>query len=102
MEMQSTGTLSDVLSNFVKYLIDKEDRSDPTPVIQRSAVEKLADNPCNDLSTCDVAGQNTIRPSQAEIVEPLSPSKSTETKSSISTLGGNKTKAMVQVALQLV
>ena len=34
MEMQSSGTLSDVLSDFVKHLIHKEDSSIPTPVIQ--------------------------------------------------------------------
>jgi len=86
MEMQSSGTLSNVLSDFVKYLIDKEDSSVATSVIQKWAIEKPANNPCNDLPTCDVAGQDTIWPSQVEIVEPNSPSKSTKTKSSTSTL----------------
>jgi hypothetical protein len=89
MEMQSLGTLSNVLSDFVKYLIDKEDSSVATSVIQKSAIEKLTNSPCNDLPTCDVAGQDTIRPSQVEFVEPKSPSKSTTTSSS-TTLGGQQ------------
>jgi len=80
MEMQFSVTLSNVLSDFVKYLIDKEDSSVATSVIQKSAIEKPTNNPCNDLPTCDVVGQDTIRLSQAEIVEPKSPDKSTETK----------------------
>src|SRR6185312_11684840 len=47
-------------------------------------------NPCKNLP--DVAGQDTIRSSQAEIIEPKSPSKSTETKSSTSMLGGQQNK----------
>ena len=74
MEMQSSGTLSDTLSNYVEYLIDKENSAIPIPVIQKSAIEKPANNPCKNLP--DVACQDTIRLSQAEIVEPKSPSKS--------------------------
>ena len=40
----------------------------------------------------DVVGQDAIRPSQAEIVEPNSPSKYTETNSSTSTFGGQQNK----------
>ena len=40
----------------------------------------------------DFAGQDTIRPSQAEIVEPNSLSKYKETNSSTSTLGGQQNK----------
>ena len=76
------------LLNFVDDLIDKKKSVDPISVIQKSAIEELANNPCKDLSICDVAGQDTIRPSQAKIVEPNSPSKCTETNSSTSTLGG--------------
>ena len=93
MEMESSGTLSDVLSGFVKHLIDKEDSSVATSVIQKSAIEKPTNNPCNDLPTCDVVGK--------EFIEPKSPSKST-IKSSTTTLGGNKTKAKVLVAPRLV
>ena len=66
--------------NFVDELINKKKSVDPISVIQKSAVEKPTNNPCNDLPTCDVAGQDVIRPSQAEIVKPNFPSKSTETK----------------------
>ena len=100
-EVQSSDTLSDALSDLVQYLIDQEDRSISVPIIQKSVIEKPANNPCKKLP--DVAGQDTIRPSQAEIVEPKSPSKSTEIKSSTSTLKGqqNKDKKML-VALQPV
>ena len=87
-EVQSSDTLSDALSDLVQYLIDQEDSSISVPIIQKSVIEKPTNNPCKDLPTCDVACQDTIRPSQAEIVEPKSPGKNIETKSSTSTLGG--------------
>ena len=90
MEMQSSGTLSDVLSDFVKHLIHKEDSSIPTPVIQESAIEKPTSDPCKILPM--VAGQVEIRPSQAEFVDPKFPKKSTETIFSSSTLGGQQNK----------
>ena len=89
MEMQSSGTLSNVLFDLVMYLIDKEDSSVATSVIQKSAIEKPTNNPCKNLP--NVAGQDTIRLSQAEIVEPKSSSKST-TESSTTTLGGQQNK----------
>ena len=46
MEMQSLGTLSDVLSDFVQYLIDQEDSSISAPVIQKLAIEKPVVNSC--------------------------------------------------------
>ena len=101
-EVQSSGTLSDALSELVQYLIDQEDSSIPVPTVQKSAIEEPANNPCKDLPICDVAGQDTIRPSQAEIAEPNSPSKYTETNSNTFTLGGNKTKAKAPVVPQLV
>ena len=91
MVMQSSGTLSNALSDFVKYLIDKEDSSVATFVIQKPAIEKPTNNPCNDLPTCDVVGQDTIWPFQVEFIEPKSPSKSTIKSSSI-TLGGQQNK----------
>ena len=63
-------------------MIDQESGSILVPVIQESVIEKTTNNPCKDLPTCDVACQDTIGPSQAEIVEPKSPGKNTETKSS--------------------
>ena len=91
-EVQSSDTLSDALSELVQHLIDQEASSILVPVIQESVIEKLTNNPCKDLPICDVACHNTIRPSQAEIVEPKSPDKRTETKSSTSTLGGQQNK----------
>ena len=43
-EVQSSDTLSDVHSDLVQYLIDQENSSIPIPVIQKSAIEKLATN----------------------------------------------------------
>ena len=90
MEMQSSGTLSDALSNYVKYLIDKENSAIPISVIQKSAMEKPANNPC--ISLPDVVNQDTIRPFQAEFVNLKSSSKSTETISSTSMLWGHQNK----------
>ena len=96
MKMQSSGNLSDFVSNIVKDFIQ-------APIVQKSVIEKPTNNPCKDLPICDVVGQDTVRPSQAEIVEPNSPCKYTEINSSTSTLGGpNKTKAMASVAPQQV
>ena len=92
----STSILSNSDRIYIKYLLDKPelidivDKVNPIPVIQKSAIEKPANYPCKNLP--DVACQDTIRPSQAEIVEPKSPNKSTKTKSSTSTLGGQQNK----------
>ena len=83
-------------------MIDQEASSILVPVIQESVIKKPTNNPCKDFPTCDVACQDTIWPFQAEFVDPKFPSKSTETISSTSTLGGNKTKAKMLVALQPV
>ena len=72
---KSTASFISGLVNFVDDLIDKKKILDPIHVIQKSAIEKPANNPCKDLPICDVAGQDTIRPPQAEIIEPNSPSK---------------------------
>jgi len=92
-EVQSSDTLSNALSDLVQYLIDQEASSILVPVIQESVIKKPTNNPCKDLPTCDVACQDTIRLSLAEIVEPKSPSKSIETKSNLvlQRSGGNKT-----------
>ena len=89
-EVQSSGTLSDALSELIQYLIDQEDSSVPVPAIQNSAIEEPANNSCK--SVPDVAGQDAIWTSQAEFVDPKFPRKSTETKSSTSTLGGQQNK----------
>ena len=83
-------------------MIDQEASSILVPVIQESVIEKPTNNPCKDLSICDVAYHDTIRPSQAKFVDPKFPRKSIETISSTFMLGGNKTKAKMLVAPQPV
>ena len=58
MEMQSSVTLSDVLSDFVKNFIDEEDSSIPIHIIQKLAIEKPTSNSCETLP--NVAGQDKI------------------------------------------
>ena len=72
---KSTATFISGLLTFVDELINKKKSVDPIPFIQKSAIEKPANNPYKNLH--DVACQDTIRLSQAEIVEPKSSSKST-------------------------
>ena len=71
-------------------LVNKKKSVDSISVIQKSAMEKSANNPC--ISLPDVVNQDTIRPFQAEFVNPKSSSKSTETISSILMLGGGQNK----------
>jgi hypothetical protein len=59
-------------------------------------------NPCKFLPNCDVVGQETSQHSLAEIVDPKSHSKSINNTSSALSLGGNKTKAKLLVALRPV
>ena len=92
MKIQSSGNLSDFVSGIVKDFIDKENSSIQAPIVQKSVIEKPTNNPCKYLPICDVIGQDTVRLSQAEIVEPNSPCKYTEINSSTSTLGGQQTK----------
>ena len=73
-------------------MIDQESGSILVPVIQESVIEKTTNNPCKDLPTCDVACQDTIPPFQTEFVNPKFPIKSTKTKSSTLTLGGQPNK----------
>jgi hypothetical protein len=98
-EMQSSGDLSDELSEFVNYylksLIDKEDSSGWILVNLESVVKKPTNdtiNPCKTLPNCDVVGQETSQSSLAKIVDLKSPGKSIEAISSTSTLGGQQNK----------
>jgi hypothetical protein len=99
-EMQSLGNLSNDLSDFVSYylksLIDKEDSSDSIRVYLESVTKPIDDiiNPCKKLPNCDVVGQETSRPSLAEIVDLKSSNKSIEATSSTSTLGGQQNKGI--------
>ena len=70
MHSKSTASFISGLLNFVDDLIDKKKSVDSIPVTQKSAIEKLANNPCKSLP--DVAGQDAIRSSQAEFVDPKS------------------------------
>ena len=90
---KSTARAISGFLNFVDDHINRNKSIDPIPVIQKSVIQKPTNNPCKDLPTCDVACQDTIRLSLAEIVEPKSPSKSIETKSNLvlQRSGGNKT-----------
>ena len=99
-EVQSSDTLSDALSDLVQYLIDQEDRSISVPIIQKSVIEKPANNPCKNLP--DVAGEDSIRPSQTEIVEPKTLAKAQRLNLVLQHSGGNRTKVKMLVALQLV
>jgi hypothetical protein len=97
--MQSSGNLSDELFEFLNYYIkslsDKEDNSESILVNLESVVEKLTNdivNPCKALPSCDVVGQETSRPSLAEIVIPKSPSKSIKNTSSTLSLKGQQNK----------
>ena len=88
--------ITDLLS-FVDELINKKKSVDLIPIPEKSVVEKPTHNPCKDLLTCDVAGQDTIRSFQAEVVNLKPHSENIEIVSSSSTLGGQKTKAKVLV-----
>ena len=89
---KSTARFITDLLSFVDELINKKKSVDPIHVPEKSVVEKPTHNPCKDLPTCDVANQDTIRPFQAEFVNPKSFSKSTETISSTSMLRGQQNK----------
>ena len=85
---KSTARFITDLLSFVDELINKKKSVGPIPVPEKSVVEKPTNNPCKDLSPCDVAGQDTIRPFQAEIVNLESHSENIEIVSSSLTLGG--------------
>ena len=87
---KSTARFITDLLSFVDELINKKKRVDPNHVPENSAVKKPTNNPCKDLPTCDVAGQDTIRLFQAEVVNLKPHSENIEIVSSSSTLGGQK------------
>jgi hypothetical protein len=75
----------------------KKNSVDSISIIQKSAIEKLINDiiiPCKTLPNCDVVGQETSRPSLAEIVDLKSPNKSIRATSSTSTLGGQQNKGI--------
>ena len=80
-------------------LINKKKSVDSISVIQKSAI-----GPANNSykSLPDVACQDTIRLSQAKIVELKSPGRAQRLNLVLQRSRGNKTKAKMLVALQLV
>jgi hypothetical protein len=87
-EMKSSSTLSDLPSNFLNYLINKEDNMDLDFVSDEFII-----NPCNDvISTCVVShgSKDPIRPSKAEIIDPKFSSENIEAVSSASIWGGGQ------------
>ena len=85
---------------FVDELINKKKSIDSIIVIQKSAIGKPANNPYKSLS--DVACQDTIRLSQAKIVELKSPGRAQRLNLVLQRSRGNKTKAKILVASQQV
>jgi hypothetical protein len=82
---------------FVDDLRNKKNSVDLIPFNGDSVSEEPAivmSNPCNVLHNCDVVGQETSRPSLAEIVDLKSPNKSIEPTSSTSTLRGQQNKGI--------
>jgi hypothetical protein len=85
----TTKFITDLFS-FVNELINKKKSVDLIPIPEKSVVEKPTHNPCKDLLTCDVVGQDTIRPFQTEVVHLKPHSENIEIVSSSSMLGGQK------------
>ena len=99
---KSTVSFITSFLSFVDELINKKKSVDPIFVIQKSAVEKPTNNPCNDLLTCDVAGQDTIQPSQAKLSNQISLARAQKLSLVLLRWGGNKTKAKAPVVPQPV
>ena len=79
-------SIASVISGFLNFMDGLiNNRIDPIHIIPKSSIEKPANNPCETLP--NVAGQDEIRPFQAEIVDLKSPSKSIEIVFATSMLG---------------
>ena len=100
MEMRSSGNLSDVVSGIIKDLIDQENSSIQAPVVQKSVIEKPANNLCKSLP--NVAGQDTIRSFQAELSNQNSLARAQRLNLVLLRSGDNKTKIKVPVVPQPV
>ena len=59
---KSTATFITGLLTFVDELINKEKSVDLIPVIQKSAIEKPANNPCKNLPDSAVAKRSQTQP----------------------------------------
>jgi hypothetical protein len=94
MKMCHSGNLSGAFSMIENC---KKNSIDSISIVQKSTIEKPINDiiiPCKTLPNCDVVGQETSRPSLAEIVDLKSPNKSIEATSSTSTLGGQQNKGI--------
>jgi hypothetical protein len=94
MKMFHLGNLSGAFSMIENC---KKNSVDSISIVQKSAIEKPINDiivPCKTLPNCDVVGQETSRPSLAEIVDLKSPNKSIEATSSSSMLGGQQNKGI--------
>jgi hypothetical protein len=92
---KSFANLINGLLAFVDDLLNKKNSVDLIPFNRESVSEESAivmSNPCKVLPNCNDVGQETSRSSLVEIVDPKSPSKSIETTSSASMLGGQQNK----------
>ena len=81
-------------------MIDQEDSSILIPAIQKSAIEKPANNPCKSLP--NVAGQDTIRSFQAELSNQNSLARAQRLNLVLLRSGDNKTNIKVPVVSQPV
>ena len=59
---KSTATFISGLLTFVDELINKKKSVDPIPFIQKSAIEKPANNPCKNLPDSAVAKRSQMQP----------------------------------------
>jgi hypothetical protein len=94
---KSFANLIICLLAFVDDLRNKKNSVDLIPFNRESVSKEPAivmSNPCNVLPNCAVVGQETSRPSLAEIVDLKSPNKSIEATSSTSMLGGQQNKGI--------
>jgi hypothetical protein len=92
---KSFANLINGLLALVDDLLNKKNSVDLIPFNRESVSEEPAivmSNPCKVLPNCNDVGQETSRSSLVEIVDPKSPSKSIETTSSASMLGGQQNK----------
>ena len=92
---KSTATFINGLLNFVDNQINRNKSVDPIHVIQKSAIEKAANKPCKNLP--DVLG---CLKSKLSNQNPLA--RAQRLNLVLQCSGGNKTKAKMLVALQLV
>ena len=88
------------LLNFADDQINRNKSVDQISVVQKSVIEKLANNPCKSLP--NVAGQDTIRSFQAELSNQNSLARAQRLNLVLLHSGDNKTNIKVPVVSQPV